>query len=48
MKANDLLAPHRPVQQDAHPHEGTIITERVDYVWGTDMTQTITTREGRA
>lgn len=48
MKAHNLLAPQRPVQRDAHPHAGTIITDRVDDVWGTDMTQTITTREGRA
>jgi len=48
MKAHDLLAPQRPVQQDAHPHKGTIVTERVDDVWGTDMTQTVTTGEGRA
>ncbi len=48
MKENDLLAPQRPVQRDAHPHDGTIVTERVDQVWGTDMTQTVTIGEGRA
>ncbi len=48
MKANDLLAPQRPVQRDAHPHDGTVVTDRVDEVWGTDMTQTVTTGEGRA
>lgn len=48
MKANDLLAPQRPIQQNAHPHDGTIVTAMVDEVWGTDMTQTVTTREGRA
>ena len=48
MKENNLLAPQRPVQRDTHPHDGTIVTEKVDEVWGTDMTQTITTREGRA
>jgi len=37
MKENNLLAPQRPVQRDAHPHDGTIVTERVDQVWGTDM-----------
>jgi putative transposase len=31
-----------------HPHDGTIVTEKVDQVWGTDMTQTVTTGEGRA
>lgn len=48
MKENSLLAPQRPVQRDARPHDGTIVTERVDEVWGTDMTQTITTTQGRA
>ena len=48
MKAANLLAPQRPVPRDAHPHDGTIVTDRVDEVWGTDMTQTVTTQEGRA
>ena len=48
MKENNLLAPQRPVQRDAHPHDGTIVTAKVDEVWGTDMTQTITTQQGRA
>ncbi|MFO7759984.1 MAG: IS3 family transposase [Roseovarius sp.] len=48
MNENNLLAPQRPVQRDAHPHDGTIVTDRVDEVWGTDMSQTITTQEGHA
>lgn len=48
MKVHGLLAPHRPVPQTAHPHDGTVVTERVDAVWGTDMTETVTTAEGRA
>lgn len=48
MNENNLLAPQRPLQRDAHPHDGTIVTDRVDEVWGTDMTQTVTTQEGRA
>lgn len=60
MKAANLPAPQRPVQRDAHPHDGTIVTDRVDEVWddpagatgssppANDMTQTVTTREGRA
>ena len=48
MKENDLLAPQRPVQRDAHPHDGTIVTDKVDEVWGTDMTQTVTIGKGRA
>ena len=48
MKENGLLAPHRPRVRPEHPHDGTIVTERVDDIWGTDMTQTVTTTEGRA
>jgi transposase InsO family protein len=48
MKENGLLAPHRPRVRPEHLHEGTIVTERVDEVWGTDMTQTVTTDQGRA
>jgi hypothetical protein len=32
----------------ASPHDGAIITDKVNEMWGTDMTQTITIREGRA
>ncbi|WP_101342008.1 hypothetical protein [Cereibacter azotoformans] len=42
------LAPHRPATRAAHPHDGTVATERVDQVWGTDMTETFSTSEGRA
>lgn len=48
MRDLGLLAPHRPVQRPAWLHDGTITTERVDDVWGTDMTQTVTTSQGRA
>ena len=48
MKENGLLAPHRPVQRDACAHDGTIVTDKVDQVWGTDMTQTFTAAQGRA
>lgn len=48
IKEHGLLAPHRPAPRAAHPHDGTIVTARVDQVWGTDMTQTVTTAEGRA
>ena len=48
MKDNALLAPQRPTQRLDHPHDGTIVTGKVDEVWGTDMTQTVTTGEGRA
>jgi hypothetical protein len=43
-----LLAPTR----QGHPHgpkapDGTIITERVDMMWGTDMTTTCTRQDGQ-
>ena len=42
----------RPRSGSAHPHgpkahDGTIITERPDEMWGTDMTTTVTTGEGQ-
>jgi transposase InsO family protein len=48
MRENGLLAPHRVGRTEAKPHDGTIITDRVNEMWGTDMTQTITVEEGRA
>jgi putative transposase len=48
MKANNLLAPHRRAPRAARPHDGMIVTERVDETWGSDMTETVTTAEGRA
>lgn len=48
MKTHGLLAPHRPAPRAVRPHDGTIVTEQVDEVRGTDMTETITTAEGRA
>lgn len=48
MREHGLLAPQRPVERTKHVHDGTIVTERVDEVWGTDMTQSVTTCEGRA
>src|SRR6516164_1898794 len=48
MRENGLLAPHRVGRTATRPHDGTIITNRVNEMWGTDMTQTITIRDGRA
>jgi transposase InsO family protein len=48
MRENGLLAPHRVGRTETKPHDGTIITDKVNEMWGTDMTQTITVREGRA
>jgi hypothetical protein len=49
MREQGLQAPKRV----GHPHgpkahDGTIITERPDEIWGTDMTTTVTTEEGQA
>src|ERR1700692_38782 len=46
MRENGLLAPHRVGRTETKPHDGTIITDKVNEMWGTDMT--ITIREGRA
>jgi putative transposase len=48
MRAHGLLAPTR----HGHPHgpkahDGTIITERVDTMWGTDITTTFTRQDGQ-
>jgi transposase InsO family protein len=48
MRENGLLAPHRVGRTETKPHDGTIITDKVNEMWGTDMTQMITIREGRA
>src|SRR6476619_5365164 len=48
MRENGLLAPHRVGRTETKPHDGTIITDKVNEMWGTDLTQTITIREGRA
>ena len=48
MRENGLLAPHRVGRTETRPHDGTIITDKVNEMWGRDMTQTITIREGRA
>ena len=42
MRENGLLAPLRVGRTEAKPHDGTIITDKVNEMWGTDMTQTIT------
>ena len=47
MRENQLLSPHRqflPVTH--HPHDGVIITDQPDQMWGTDATATFTAAEG--
>src|SRR4249919_3938082 len=48
MGENGLLAPHRVGRAESKPHDGTIVTNKVNEMWGTNMTQTITVEEGRA
>jgi hypothetical protein len=48
MRENGVLAPHRVGRTETKPHDGTIITDKVNEMWRTDMTQTITIREGQA
>lgn len=49
MREHQLLAPHRAQGvAETKAHEGTITTETPDTMWGTDATQTVTTREGTA
>ena len=48
MRQHGLLAPHRVGRPEQRTHDGTITTTAVDVMWGTDMTETVTVREGRA
>ncbi len=48
MRENRLLAPHRIRKRPDKAHDGTITTEAVDVLWGTDMTQSVTLAEGVA
>src|SRR5512140_663179 len=47
MRENGLLAPHRVRKRPNKAHDGTITTEAVDVLWGTDMTQSVTLAGGR-
>lgn len=47
MREHGLQAPQRVGRpRGSQGHEGTIITPRVNEMWGTDLTTTVTTREG--
>src|SRR3954464_10086119 len=48
MGQHGLLAPHRLCRPEQRAHDGTITTTAVDAMWGTDMTETVTVRDGRA
>jgi transposase InsO family protein len=48
MRTHDLLAPKRQGQPHGpKAHDGTITTDRVDTMWGTDMTTTCTRQDGQ-
>jgi putative transposase len=47
LRENQLLSPARqPELGRSNPHEGTIVTEAPDRMWGTDATATVTDAEG--
>jgi putative transposase len=47
LRENQLLSPARqPQPTPSNPHEGTIITQAPDQMWGTDATATCTEQEG--
>jgi putative transposase len=47
LRENQLLSPARqPEPVASHPHEGTIVTEAPNQMWGTDATATFTDAEG--
>jgi putative transposase len=48
MGQHGLLAPHRIGRPEQRAHDGTITTSAVDVMWGTDMTETVTLKDGRA
>ena len=48
MRENGLLARQRHAPREKRAHEGAITTDKVDEVWGTDMSQTVTVERGRA
>ena len=48
MREHDLLSPSRqPATRPGHSHEGTIIAEQPNQVWGTDATTTFTEQDGK-
>lgn len=49
MREAELLAPARqPEPVVEHPHDGTIVTDRPNVMWGTDATAAVTLLEGAA
>ena len=47
LRAHQLLSPARqPEPNRTNPHEGTIVTEAPNQMWGTDATATVTEADG--
>jgi putative transposase len=46
MRENDLLSPYRSRQGQADEHQGTIITDAPNVMWGTDGSRILTQDEG--
>lgn len=47
LREQQLLSPaRRAAPRPTHPHEGTIVTEAPNRMWGTDATQTATEQDG--
>ena len=47
MRENQLLSPNRQAARPTNPHNGTIVTERPNQIWGTDATSTVTECDGQ-
>ena len=47
MRDNQLLSPYRRPPRPANDHDGTILTEAPDVMWGTDATLVQTAEDGR-
>jgi transposase InsO family protein len=47
MRENQLLSPHRRPPRPANEHDGTILTDAPDVLWGTDATMVQTVEDGR-
>lgn len=46
MRENNLLSPHRGRRAEVDPHDGRIITDAPDVMWGTDGVRVRTVEEG--
>jgi len=46
MRDNNLLSPHRARRRDARTHDGTIITDAPNVMWGTDGVRVFTADDG--